>query len=183
MVGLSGVGSTSLLLALLSFLPRKDGPVVVVGTANLGAGAALRLGVPLERLFLVPDPKEKGAALVEAVVSFSTAVVIAEDHPAPLPRGAVIKTKAKIYGTFLFLLAQGGLQSKAGQNLWPIPADLLLSSSVRNWVGIGRGWGFLGPAMASISIEDKRSTQRYKTEVWLPEAIPDGRPALGSLVS
>src|SRR5206468_2354903 len=61
-------GSTSLLLSLLATATGDCSWAAIVGMPNLGVLAAAELGVPVDRLALVPNPGAEFAAVVAALL-------------------------------------------------------------------------------------------------------------------
>ena len=64
----AAVGSTSLIMVLLATVMAAGSWASVVGMPAFGALAAAEVGVPLERLALVPDPGPDWPAVVSALI-------------------------------------------------------------------------------------------------------------------
>ena len=153
---LSGeVGSTSLLLALLSGPMAEGSWAAVVGLPGLGVEAAAGLGVALERLVLVPRP---GAAWLEAVAALLDAVdLVAIGSPGRCRPGDARRLAARARERGAVLLVR---------HTWPERADLSLEVSAPHWSGLNAGHGTL--TRRRVTVRCARAGRARERQLWLP---------------
>ena len=128
-----GTGTTSLLFSLLAAAGESVWSALV-GMPGVGLLAAAELGVDLSRLVTVPDPGPEIWQVVSILADGVDLVVVAPPKRATLSAGG------------RFRVLSGRLRQRGAAMLvvgrWP-GADLVLSSTVTNWVGIDNGHGRL----------------------------------------
>ncbi len=74
-VGITGVGATSLALALIA-RASEESWTAAVGLPALGLRAASELGVDLDRLVVVPDPEKQWTTVLAALVDAFDVVLV-----------------------------------------------------------------------------------------------------------
>lgn len=132
----AGVGSTSLLLALLTQASAAGAWAAVVGRPELGLVAAAEAGVALERVALVPHPGADLVAVTAALLDGLDVVAVA----CPPERGTALRAadrqrlaaRARQRGAVLLPLGS-----------WP-GADLELGCARGEWRGAVGGAGAAG---------------------------------------
>ncbi|WP_202797128.1 hypothetical protein [Kribbella flavida] len=159
-------GSSALVMAMMAG-PSADGAWCgVVGMPSFGAEAARELGVDLERLVLVPDPRHDWLSVVAALVDALTVVVVRP--PGEVTPGEASRLAARLRTRGAMLIAVGS---------WPgSEARLEVQTSV--WTGIGDGEGHLTARQATVAVTGRGAAVRpHQHRLWLP--APDGsiRPA------
>lgn len=125
----SGVGSTSLLLALLAEASAHGAWVGVVGRPELGLAAAAEAGIRLERLALVPHPGPELPAVTTALLDGLDLVALAGVERAGLRAADRQRLAARARQRGAVLLPLGA---------WP-GADVELSCTDVRWQGLGTG--------------------------------------------
>jgi NADPH:quinone reductase-like Zn-dependent oxidoreductase len=122
----AGVGSTSLLMALLARASGAGAWVGVVGRPELGLVAAAEAGVALERLALVPYPGADLVAVAAALLDGLDLVAVAvPERGMPAADRQRLAARARQRGAVLLPLGS-----------WP-GADAELSCTQVQWQGVG----------------------------------------------
>ncbi|MDG4794989.1 hypothetical protein [Micromonospora sp. WMMD1082] len=158
-------GSTSLLLLLLAgAMADTDLWSAVVGVPHLGMLAAAELGVPLERLALVPSPGPDLPAVVGALVDGMSLVAVTS------PGAGVGEATARALGR---RARSRGCVLVVGQG-WP-GADLEISAGGRRWAGLGEGRGRLRYCDFDIEVRGRGSAARpRRATIRLPHGADIG---------
>lgn len=124
-------GSASLLLAMTAAACRDGAWCAVVGMPNLGLAAAVDLGLPLDRVALVPRVgADAPAVLAAAIDGFD--VIMLGDVPHLIDRDRR-RLASRLRHRDAVLLCTGA---------WP-GVDLVLSATESRWSGVGQGCGSL----------------------------------------
>lgn len=156
--------SGSLLLALMA-RPSQDGAwCAAVGMPELGAEAAERYGLDLERLVLVPDPGPRWLAVTATIAEVLP--VVAVRPPARVTDAEVSRLAARLRDRGTVLLVQGA---------WP-QAEATIDLADPRWSGLGRGHGYLAGRELTVSVTSKRSPSARRARMLLPAA--DGSVSL-----
>ena len=152
-----GPGHTSLLLALLAGASASGAWCAVAGMPALGAEAAAATGVDLGRLALVPEPGDRWATAVSALLDGID--VVAVEHRRPRPAEARrLSARARHHGAVLM-----GIGSA-----WP-EADLTFRVAAVEWEGLGQGHGHLRCRRIEVEVTGRRGADRpRRTSLWLP---------------
>ncbi len=152
--------SMSLLLALMS-RPSQDGTWCgVIGMPELGAEAAERLGMALDRLVLVPEP---GARVLGVAATLAEVLPVVAIRPTARAMGAeVTRLAARLRDRGAVLLVQGP---------WP-QAEATLRVSEGEWAGVGNGVGYLAGRTVTVTVSSKRWPVPRASRIMLP--APDG---------
>jgi hypothetical protein len=154
-------GSTSLLLLLLAgAMADTDLWSAVVGAPDLGLVAAAGLGVPLQRLALVPHPGPDLAAVAGALVD-GMSLVAATSPSAGVSEATAraLSGRARSRGCVL-LVGQG----------WP-GVDLEIGADARRWTGLSEGRGRLRYCEFDVEVRGRGSASRpRRATVRLPRA-------------
>lgn len=149
-------GSLSLLLALMSTPSRTGSWCAALGIPELGAEAAERYGVALERLVLVPDPGERWITVAAALGEVVPVIAV---RPSRRPHDAeVARLSAR-------LRDRGGVLLVAGD--WS-QADVSLRVGEASWSGVGEGFGILRSRTVTVSATGRRSPATRHVRVQLP---------------
>ena len=169
-VALPAVGSTSLLLALLSEASAGGAWAGVIGRPDLGLVAAAEAGVRLERLALVPRP---GADLMAVVVALLDGMDVVAVHGAE--RAGVraadrqrLAARARQRGAVLLSLGP-----------WP-GADVELSCADARWLGLDVGAGRLRARRAVVRSRGRGSTAGGRSAELMLPAVGGGVAELGT---
>lgn len=170
-VGITGVGATSLSLALVSQASRELW-TAAVGLSDLSLPAAAELAVDLDRLVVVPDPGDQWTQTLAALVD---AFDIVLTSPLRGVRGAQgrrpvsppIRLAARVRERDAVLVAIGG---------WP-QSDLTIHGTSAKWHGIGDGHGHLRTRTLEVTVNGRGSASRpVRSTLLLPD--DDGNVAL-----
>ena len=161
-VGITGVGATSLALALVSRASAERW-TAVVGLSALCLAAAAELSVDLDRLVVVPDPREQWTHTLAAVVDAFDVVLVGGQHGAPR------KINARVREQDAVLIAIGGWQE----------SDLSIRCSSARWNGLGDGHGHLRTRTIDVRVDGRGSAARgARSTLVLPDE--DGGVSLAS---
>lgn len=146
----------------------------VVGHPSIGLLAAERLGVPLERLVLVPDPGDGAAAALAALIDGMDIVVLG-DLPLVDADRRRLTARARERGTVLLSTAP-----------WRGASAVLRATGVR-WRGLGQGTGRVTARELTVERADRTRAridvvlpfgeQPAEERVVVPAARPDRAPA------
>jgi hypothetical protein len=192
-VGVRGVGATSLALGLVAEASRAGSWTVVVGLPAVGLAAASELGVDLNRLALVAAPPDDPSAWAPALAALLGAVdLMVLDGRAPLRAGEVrrLAARARERGSILLPTLPTGLAGTAGSGARtegrtggrghhgrgrgdaPIgewTTDVTLTADDARWEGLGDGHGHLRRRRLTVTAEGRgRAARRRDGELWLP---------------
>ncbi|QKV80684.1 hypothetical protein [Amycolatopsis sp. Hca4] len=160
----SVAGSAALVLALLAEATREGSWAAITGMPDVGVAAAAELGVDLDRLALVPDPRGEVSAVLSALIDGFDLVVLG---PA-VARGMQLQLARRLTGR---VRNRGAVLLAAG--LWP-GADLELRVTSRRWRGLTEdGFGHLEYRNVVATSRGRGSAARPRTvDLQLPG--PDG---------
>jgi hypothetical protein len=165
-VGVEGVGATSLLLALLAGPSMAGSWVALVGLPQLGLAAAAELGVVLDQVAVVADPPPAGwAATVAALIDAFDVVALAP--PAVRPQQARrLAARARERGSVLVVAR--------GRHRWGEGPDVRMAVVDHEWRGLGAGHGHLRSRRLTVTATGRRDAARpRRASLWLTDA--DGR--------
>ena len=158
----SGIGSTSLALAVLAGPSAAGSWTAAVGVPALGLAAAAGFGVDLGRLVLVASPPPEQWATVVATLLDAFDVVLAR----PVRRvgsveGRRLVARARERGSVLVRLG--------ASTDWPEAADASLTVVASAWEGLGTGHGHLRARRVTVEAGGRRANARVRrAELWLP---------------
>jgi hypothetical protein len=193
-VGVRGVGATSLALGLAAEASRAGSWTVVVGLPAVGLAAASELGVDLGRLALVAAPLHDPSVWAPALAALVGAVdLVVLDGRAPLRAGEVrrLAARARERGSILVPTLPTGLVGTAagsgartegrtggrghhgrGRGDTPIgewTTDVTLTAADARWEGLGDGHGHLRRRRLTVTAEGRgRAARLREGELWLP---------------
>lgn len=160
-VGITGIGATSLGLALVSRASCEFW-TAAVGLPHLSLAAAAELAVDLDRLVVVPDPGEQWVHTLAAVVD-AFDVVLA--YPARVSRPHRLSARVREHNAVLVSI--GG---------WP-ESDLTIHGTSARWRGIGNGYGHLRTRTLDVTVTGRGSASRsVRSTLLLPD--DDGNVSL-----
>lgn len=162
-VGVGRRGGVSLSLALAAgVMAGREQWAAVVGLPSLGLVAAAGMGVPLERLALVPRPGERWPAVVAALLDGVDLLVLA----SPRVRSGDARrlmARARERGSVLVVL------EGASPGAWPESPDLRIEMESSSWSGLGNGHGRLPARRVEVSAGGRRGGgRRRRVGLWLP---------------
>jgi hypothetical protein len=161
-VGVEGIGATSLLYALLAGPSAAGSWVVLVGLPQLGLAAAAEVGVALDQVVVVADPPRSGwAATVAALIDAFD--VVALTPPAVRPQQARrLAARARERGAVLALVR--------GRHRWGEGPDVRLAVVDHEWQGLGRGHGHLRSRRLTVAATGRRDAARpRRASLWLTD--------------
>jgi len=145
----------ALLLALLAEASRAGSWCGAVGIPELGAEAAERAGIDLDRLVLVPRPGERWLAAAAAVAEVLAVVAL---RPSGRVRDAdAARLAARLRDRGAVLLTIGP---------WP-QAEAMLSIDDSRWSGLGLGHGCLAEREVDVIATSRRSPAPRRVRVVL----------------
>lgn len=175
-VGLQGVGSWSVALALAGAALGDDGWMAMVGVEDLGLLAAAEYGVRLDRLLLVESPPaDQLAAVVAALVETIDLVAIAPHRSLSHTSARRLVAKCRERGANLLLL-DGGRR-------WPLAPDLTITTTPERWEGVGWGHGHLQWRQIAVEATGRRSAARARRVSVLAPGPGGGLAASADAVS
>jgi hypothetical protein len=158
LVGVGGIGATSLALALVA-RASHDSWTAVVGMPELGLRAADELGVALDRLVVVPDPGRRWVDVLAAVVD-AFDIVLARPR---LGMRDARKVAGRVRERDAVFVSIGGFPGD----------DVSIEGTATSWHGIGSGHGRLASRTVDVTVSGRRAAARGRTAtLWLPD--PDG---------
>lgn len=154
--------SMSLLLALMA-RPSQDGAWCgVVGMPELGAEAAEKYGLDLDRLVFIPDPGPRWMAVTATIAEVLPVVAVRPPAGAHTARGGAEATRlaARLRDRGTVLLVQGP---------WP-QAEAVIDVADPRWAGLGQGHGYLAGREVTVSVSSKRTPTARRARILLPAA-------------
>ena len=148
-------GSTSLMLELVSAASRQGSWTAVVGMPTLGVVAAVRRGIDLDRMALIPHPGAQAAAVVGTCVEGMDAVLVGAGLALSDADRRRIAARAKERGSVI--VAAGS---------W-LGAHATLRVTDSHWVGLGSGEGRLREHRVAVAVEGRSRGPMRPVEVVL----------------
>lgn len=169
-LGIAGHGSWGLAMALLGTGLGEEGWVAVVGIPSFNLIAAASFGLRLDRVILVDEPGPgRWATVIAALVEAVDVVVVAPQSRIGARDARRLTGRAREQESVLFHLD--------GAKTWPTKANLSLTTTVREWQGLGQGHGHLQARRVCVEATGRRGGAKpVSVEVWLPDA--DGKLTL-----
>ncbi|WP_246159880.1 hypothetical protein [Microbacterium rhizomatis] len=150
--------SGSLLLALIARASQEGSWCGVIGMPELGAEAAERLGVDLDRLVLIPDPGPRWLTVAATIADVLPIVAV---RPQGRPMGQeVSRLAARLRERGAVLLVEGA---------WP-QAEAALRVSEPEWSGLGEGYGYLAGRAVTVTASSRRWPVPRTSRMLLPAA-------------
>lgn len=164
-VQITGTGATSLALALVA-RPSVESWTACVGMSELGLRAGAELGVDLDRLVVVPDPRERWTDVLAALVD-AFDVVLAHRRVFRATRSSR-QIAGRVRERDAVLVVVGEHKD----------SDITIEGTSPVWHGIGYGHGHLAARTIDVTVSGRRAAARpRRTTIWLPDADGDIRPA------
>jgi len=158
-------GSTWLVLGMLAHALVDGGWGAVVAHRDLGVLAAARAGVPLDRLALVPDPADRTAEVLGALVDGMGVVLVGPRSALPAADARRITARVRDRGSVLLATTP-----------WP-GAHVVLQASPVRWEGVGTdGSGRVRRGRTSVT---RHGRPGAPVDITLPLPLPgmDDAPA------
>jgi hypothetical protein len=152
---------TSITLGLLAETLGRDRWGAVVGWPELGAEAALELGVPLAHLALIPAPGPKWLDVVGALIDSLDLVVVRPSRRISVSTARRIAARARERGCVVMI-------SLLGSEQWPETFDARFLANDSHWVGLGRGAGTICQRRLDVALEGRRVPTRRSAQLLLP---------------
>lgn len=145
-VGLSGIATRSLALALVSQATETGSWVAVVGGEDLGLLAAVEFGVSLERLVVVdlPSPTLWASTLATLVSAIDLVLVTPAYRPSEADARR-LAARCREQGSVLLYLDSLWDRPSSVSLGWPGRLDLVLTVTEPSWEGFDCGVGAGGP--------------------------------------
>ncbi len=154
MVSTTGVGATSLALGLIAEA-SKTSWTACVGLPWIGLAAGEELGVDLDHLVVVPDPKNQWTDVLAALVD-AFDLVLCQPPATRIAR----KLCGRVRERDAVLVAVGD---------WP-DSDVSLHGTASTWHGIGAGHGHLAARTIDVAVTGRRAASRPRhMTLWLPD--------------
>ena len=174
--GVAGTAATSFLFTLLAEPLQHGSWAAIAGAPALGLESAEELGVPLERLVLVPGLASKWLEVVAGLIDACEIVVVVP--PRCLAEAARrLVARARERRSLFVVFSPSWCQPVAD---WPEPLDLRFSTTVSDWVGLGSGDGTLQSREVEVVLSGRRMAGRdRKTVVTFPMCSGDASMAVG----
>lgn len=174
-VACSGVGATSLTLALAGVASAAGAWMVAVGLPHLGLAAAAELGIDLGRLAVVttpgPLPPEQWTTVVGGLIGAFDLLLVGPPRrlrPADTRR---LAARARERGSVLLVVDPD--RATAG---WAAGPDVRLAVTGARWVGLGQGHGHLRARQVRVEAGGRgRAARERRADLWLLD--PEGRIA------
>jgi hypothetical protein len=158
-VSTTGMGGTTLALALTVAASQAGSWCAVVGMPSVGVVMAAGLGVALERLALVPDPGDQWATVAAALVDAVDIALVQVPRRFRAADGRRLAARARERGTILVPVGQG----------WEEGADVRLSVAAAAWHGLGHGYGHLQARSVEVEASGRgAANRRRRVHLWLP---------------
>ncbi len=154
--------SMSLLLALMA-RPSQDGAWCgVIGMPEMGAEAAEKYGLDLDRLVFIPDPGPRWLAVTATIAEVLPVVAVRPPAGSTAARGGAETTRlaARLRDRGTVLLVQGA---------WP-QAEAVIDVADPRWSGLGQGHGYLAGRELTVSVSSRRSPNARRARMLLPAA-------------
>lgn len=142
------VSGGALLLALLAVPSAGGAWCSVVGVPEFGVEAARSAGVALERLVLVPRPRERWLSVVAALAEVMG--VVAVRPPGRVGTAEANRLAARLRERNCVLLACGE---------WP-RAEASFSLGRSQWFGLAEGHGYLGGREVEVTARSRHGLTR-----------------------
>ncbi len=155
--------SASLLLALMA-RPSQDGAWCgVIGMPELGAEAAEKYGLDLDRLVFIPDPGPRWLAVTATISEVLPVVAVRPPVGSTAARGGAETTRlaARLRDRGTVLLVQGA---------WHHEAEAVIDVADPRWSGLGQGHGYLAGRELTVSVSSRRSPNARRARMLLPAA-------------
>lgn len=170
-VGVGGVGATSLALAVAAGPSAAGSWTAVVGNPGLGLAAAAEAGVALERLLVVEPPEPSAwAGAVAALVGAVDVVLVAPRHRVKGGDTRRLVSRLRERGSVMVRI-----DGAASSSRWFEGADVSLRIESAEWSGLGEGHGLLASRRVVVRAEGRGASSRPRTaELLLPG--PGGAP-------
>lgn len=151
-------GSNTLLWLLLAEATRAGSWAGLVGLPDLGLLAGLDLGIPPERLMVIPDPGPDLGTVLAALLD-GVDLVVVNPHRAGTSRSSAAGQLDLALARRLANRARhrGGVILTTGP--WPA-ADLELSAEDNTWGGLDHGAGYLSGQRLSLTVRGRGSATR-----------------------
>ena len=165
-VEVGGGAAVSLSLALAAgVMPAGSSRwAAAVGFPSLGLVAAAQLGVPLDRLALVPAPGGRWAEVVAALADGVDLLLVRPPAGLRASDARRLAARARERGVVLVPVRQGA------SSRWPESPDLRLEAAPGEWMGLGTGHGCLRRRRIEVALSGRREPggRLRSMEIWLP---------------
>jgi hypothetical protein len=156
--------SSSLLLALMARASQDGSWCGVVGMPDLGAEAAEKYGLDLDRLVFVPDPGPRWLAVTATIADVLPVVAVrpplrqAQGHGGGGAEVSRLAARLRERGTVLLV-----------QGPWP-QAEAVIDVADPRWSGLGSGHGYLAGRELTVTVASRRSPVPRQARMLLPAA-------------
>lgn len=164
-----GDGTTTLALALAAGAAAAGSWVAMVGMDDLGLGAMVDLGMPLDRVILIDAPAPRQwATVVAALFDAFDLILVAPDHSVSARDSRRLTARSRERGSVMIRLASHRPGAAGGQ--WGDSADLTFDIIGLEWAGLGQGHGVLESRQVEVSVSGRRLGGSTTHRLWLPNA-------------
>lgn len=153
----AALGSTSLLMALLTEASAAGSWAAVVGMPSFGAVAAAEYGVDLARLALVPEPGPQWPTVVGALLDGVDVVIVSTPTDVPAGTARSLMARARQRGAVIITTRP-----------WP-GCDVTIQVVERRWHGLGQGRGRIRQQEVTLAATGRgRAAQPRRVTTTLP---------------
>ena len=165
-VEVAGGAAMSLSLALAAgVMPAGSSRwAAAVGFPSIGLVAAAQMGVPLERLALVPAPGERWAEVVAALLDGVDLLLLSPPAGLRASDARRLAARARERGVVLVPVRH------QGSGRWPESPEVRMEADPVEWTGLGAGFGYLRHRRVEIAVEGRRVAggRRRSASLWMP---------------
>lgn len=146
-------GSWQLALAFLSAASQSGSWCGVLGCADFGAEAAVRVGIALDRCVLVPSPGRHTLSLAGTLSETLTVVAARFDDQVSHSDIERLAARLREHGSTLVVVGD-----------WARSESRLTVTSSQ-WAGLGAGHGMLSDRELTVQSEDRRGTRQHRVRL------------------
>jgi len=155
----SGMGATSLALAVAAGPSSAGSWTAFVGCTDIGLAAAGELGIVLERILVVVPGSTEWLSTVAALVGAVEVIIVSPHHRIRETDARRIAARLRERGSVLVVIG----------DRWPVTADVRLDVTGSSWNGLGVGHGMLTTRAVRIAGGGRRAAARPRAlDVLLP---------------
>lgn len=144
----SVAGSTTLAMALLAGPSAQGTWCGVLGMPGFGTEAASRLGIDLDRLVLVPEPRNQWLTVAAAMTDVLGVVIARSPGRITAAEASRLSARLRQRGATLIVMGE-----------WP-GAEATLTVAGNSWNGLGAGHGHLTSRQLLVEVSSRSGRSR-----------------------